>query len=367
MTETRPRPAGRLAPPPRAILTFILGMALALAYLATLAHAGGDLLARVLHPGDLHHSLLRCGGNLRELVLGGEPWRLLSAAFLHGGHLHLAVNLVGLVYLGVLTERHLGRSALLISFVVTALTGSAASILSSESLSVGASGALFGILGLLIIHVLRHRRAIPAAQRAMLLAGPILWVVANLALGLVTPDIDNAAHLGGFAGGLLLGLTPVAAPRSSAARGSRVVLAALCGALVTSALVAAFLATLQPVEAAASELIVRPVGGVRLHVPADWSPGVIRDHRCHADDAATEAECFIDRYGAVLIVVAAAPMALGTVGDDGVGTEQLGSEVRIFARGPRGRSYVVFADAELSERYLPLMRRLAEAADALPP
>jgi rhomboid protease GluP len=86
------------------------------------------------------------------------------------------------------------------------LTGSLASYAMNPHPSVGISGGLFGLVGALLATGLRHRRGLPAPARRMLVRAPIEIIVLNLALGLSIPVIDNAAHVGGLAGGFLLGL-----------------------------------------------------------------------------------------------------------------------------------------------------------------
>ena len=136
----------------------------------------------------------------------GEVWRLVTAGLLHGGVAHLAVNLFALSAIGPTVERLYGRAWLLLAFVGGGVAGFAASTLFVTQRSLGASAGIFALLGILLGFPFRARdRLAPAARRAMV--QEILMVaVLNLTLGFMVPFIDNAAHLGGFAAGLALGL-----------------------------------------------------------------------------------------------------------------------------------------------------------------
>jgi rhomboid protease GluP len=163
---------------------------------------------------DPQEFLLQAGANQAAAVLGeGQYWRLLTSMFLHGGFLHVILNGVALYQLGSLFELLLGSKRLLGTFFVTGLAGSLASILWNqfgpnahpERPSVGASGAIFGLLGALIAFLLRRRgRLTPAAKS--LLSQLLFWAGVNIFLGVSSRLIDNAAHLGGLAAGLLCGL-----------------------------------------------------------------------------------------------------------------------------------------------------------------
>lgn len=130
------------------------------------------------------------------LVAAGDWWRLISAAFLHYGPLHLGMNMLALWLFGAAVEQVLGRGRYLLLYLVSGLAGSAgALILTPESLTVGASGAIFGILG--AAFVLER-------QRTYVLGGSAVSIIAlNLAFTLFIPGISIGGHLGGLAGGAL--------------------------------------------------------------------------------------------------------------------------------------------------------------------
>lgn len=144
------------------------------------------------------------------IAFRGEWWRLLAAMFLHVGLLHLLLNLWALFQLGYLFEMIFGSRRFLLTYFVSGLIASYASFsfIDPLGLSAGASGAIFGILGGLIVAIWRSPlwRHEPWARGLMRqLLG---WAAINIFIGFTIPAIDNAAHLGGFAAGLVLGLIP---------------------------------------------------------------------------------------------------------------------------------------------------------------
>jgi rhomboid protease GluP len=156
--------------------------------------------------------LMRLGADQAEAVWNGEWWRLLACMFLHDGVLHIAFNGWALYQLGSLFEIWLGSPRLLLTYFAAGLSGSLGSVLWNTygrgdylRPSVGASGAIFGLLGALIAFLLRRRsRLTPLAKS--LLSQLLFWAGINLVLGATLPLIDNAAHLGGLVAGLVLGL-----------------------------------------------------------------------------------------------------------------------------------------------------------------
>jgi rhomboid protease GluP len=151
------------------------------------------------------------GAIVPQWINEGEVWRLLSAMFLHGDGtkggtlLHLGVNLLALYQLGSLYEMMFGTRRFLIVYFVTGLAASLTSYVHNVGASVGASGAIFGVLGAFIFSVRRsprwrHERAARSIVKQLL-----FWIAANLVIGASIPQIDLAAHIGGLVAGLLLG------------------------------------------------------------------------------------------------------------------------------------------------------------------
>ncbi|UYZ63859.1 rhomboid family intramembrane serine protease [Hymenobacter weizhouensis] len=148
--------------------------------------------------------LLAWGGNYGPLIQAGHWWRLLASGFLHGGLMHWLQNMVTLGLMGWLLERLVGPVRLVLLYLLCIV---GASLLSTwwhpDTVSVGASGGIFGLFGLAAALVLSPR--VPADERSVLLALPGALCAINLLLGWIMPGTDNAAHLGGLACGLVLG------------------------------------------------------------------------------------------------------------------------------------------------------------------
>lgn len=156
--------------------------------------------------GGLDGTLAQIGANSAPEVVAGQYWRLLTSMFLHGGFLHLALNGWALYQLGGLFEIWLGSTRLLAVYFLSGIAGSLASVLWTEGPSVGASGAIFGLLGALIAFLLRRHQALTPGAKSLLMQ-LVMWAAINVFFGFSTPGIDNAAHLGGCAAGFLVGLT----------------------------------------------------------------------------------------------------------------------------------------------------------------
>jgi rhomboid protease GluP len=148
--------------------------------------------------------LTSLGANYGPAIRAGEYWRLVTSMFLHGGLVHLALNGWALFQLGALLETLMGSSRMLLVYFVTGIAGSLASATFTQQPSVGASGAIFGLLGALIAYLLRRRGALTPQGKSILMQ-LVGWAVINVFFGFSTPGIDNSAHLGGCAAGLLFG------------------------------------------------------------------------------------------------------------------------------------------------------------------
>ncbi|HUP60109.1 MAG TPA: rhomboid family intramembrane serine protease [Thermoanaerobaculia bacterium] len=141
------------------------------------------------------------------LILGeGEWWRLLSAMFLHGDVLHLLMNLIALFQLGSLYELMFGSRRFTIIYFVTGLVASLTSMIITGGPSVGASGAVFGIMGAFIFSIRRSPRWRHERAARGIVSQLIFWVVANIAIAMKVPQIDLAAHMGGLVAGLVIGM-----------------------------------------------------------------------------------------------------------------------------------------------------------------
>ena len=159
--------------------------------------------------------LVRFGANVTDLVLAGQWYRLITATFVHVGIVHLATNMWCLYNLGLLGEPLLGRWGLAGVYLITGVAGNLLSLgvsvfLRDLSVGAGASGAVFGIAGILIVLLSNHKLPIPAFELKRLRRSVVQFAALNLILGVGTNfahllHIDNSAHLGGFLAGLALG------------------------------------------------------------------------------------------------------------------------------------------------------------------
>lgn len=146
------------------------------------------------------------GANYATHVVDGQWWRLASSIVLHGGLVHLVFNSLVLLSIGIYIEPVLGHSKYLLVYVLTGTLASLASVyahLDHPVPSVGASGALFGLYGFFL--ALLTTNLFHKEFRNRFFKSTLTFVVLNLAIGYAIPIIDNSAHLGGFASGMLLG------------------------------------------------------------------------------------------------------------------------------------------------------------------
>lgn len=152
--------------------------------------------------------LLAWGANFGPPVHAGQWWRLLAAGFLHVGILHLGLNLTSLLAVGPLAERLVGPVRYAVAYLFAVLAASLVSVGSQpEVVSAGASGAVFGVCGLLLTLSFRDWGPRGDRGRRVLrrMVGPLIAI--NLACGFfLVPNVDNAGHLGGLAAGLVAGL-----------------------------------------------------------------------------------------------------------------------------------------------------------------
>lgn len=215
----------------RALVVAMVGI-----YAAQLA-GGSGISANsgwIFEKGVLIASAIDSNGNIVG-VAHGDWWRLLTAAFLHYGPIHLGMNMLALWWFGQPLEAALGRSRFLGLFIVSGLAGSAGALLLKPlAPTVGASGAIFGILGAAVVL---------ERQRTYVFGGSALtMIVINLAFTFAVPNISIGGHLGGLAGGMLAMLALSRLGRGHAVYGSPGLLgyASLAGIGVASVLIAYF-------------------------------------------------------------------------------------------------------------------------------
>lgn len=161
-------------------------------------------------------SLSELGGNLGPVTVQGEWWRLMSAIFLHSGLMHVGMNMLALWEAGRVTERLFGHGRYLGAYLTSGLLASITSInWQQDVLSIGASGAVFGIYGVLLAALALRRDLLPPSVTRRLRNGAIVFVAYAFLNTLGRTGIDHAAHVGGLFAGMALGAILVL-PRAKA-------------------------------------------------------------------------------------------------------------------------------------------------------
>lgn len=153
--------------------------------------------------------LILLGAKVNERLAAGELWRLVTPIFLHSGVMHLLFNLYALYLLGPMLEGYIGHMRFLAVFLISGLYGTLFSYALSGPVSVGASGAIFGLLGAIALFFLRYRDNFGPQGRAIL-QNMLIILALNLVIGFSSSYIDNWGHIGGLIGGVfvMLGILP---------------------------------------------------------------------------------------------------------------------------------------------------------------
>ncbi|WP_257306912.1 rhomboid family intramembrane serine protease [Geothrix campi] len=217
----------REGPPTTAWVTVtLLGLNVAL-FIGMAATGAG-----ILSPGI--QDLTAWGANVGPLTAGGQWWRLLTSMFLHIGIIHLVFNMVVLFGIGCLVERLVGNAGFALVYLLAGLCGSLASIAwDPDVVSAGASGAIFGLYGVLLGFLLRDRQSIPKEVLKHTAKNALIFLGYNLVFGLAKAGIDVAAHLGGLLGGFICGYAIALPPTAEgASRRTRTNLLVLAGGAV---------------------------------------------------------------------------------------------------------------------------------------
>ena len=200
---------------------------------------GGDLIA----DGGLCANAIATGGicgieNTAILSDGGEVWRIVTSAFLHAGPFHLLLNMFALYFLGSLLEPAIGTLRFLGIYFAALLAGSLGALLLSnpDEVTVGASGAIFGLMGAAFV-IARHRGVDQVASQIG------LFVVLNLVFTFSIPGISIGGHIGGLIGGALAALAVAYAERHAGRASARLIevagilviaVASVAGALIVA-------------------------------------------------------------------------------------------------------------------------------------
>ncbi len=217
--------------------------------------------------------LLRFGANFRLAVLAGEPWRLVTSMFLHGGMIHLLFNVYALFLLGRLVEQMLGSLRFFCVYFLAGVCGSAASAYygGPQHLSVGASGAIFGLVGAALVGLRQLRGQVPEEWRKRLSYNLLVIIALNIFIGFSAKHIDNAAHIGGLLGGALFALLLPGAREGGSRRGLVPLAALLLCATVASGVAAALSSPRVMLERMPRQVLRQ--GGLAARVPVHWTKG----------------------------------------------------------------------------------------------
>ncbi|XP_043699740.1 RHOMBOID-like protein 5 [Telopea speciosissima] len=162
--------------------------------------------------GPSAQTLMLVGGLQPKLVVNeGQGWRLFSCMWLHGGLIHLLANMVSLLFIGVRLEQEFGFLKIGLLYMLSGLGGSISSSIRLQSnVSVGASGALFGLLGAMLSELIMNWTIY--SNKCAALSSLLVIVAINMAVGYI-PGVDMSAHIGGFASGFLLGFILLVRPQ----------------------------------------------------------------------------------------------------------------------------------------------------------
>lgn len=181
------------------IITYILITVNVLAYIVT-AYLSGNFVDSNINV------LVFLGAKVNYLIARGEYYRLITCMFLHGGIMHLLLNMFALYSLGPFIEKVYGKTRYLIIYFLSGIVSSVFSYMFSTAVSIGASGAIFGLLGAALIFAMKMKDRIGRG----FITNIVSVILINLFMGFSMSNVDNFGHLGGLIGGsaitLLLGI-----------------------------------------------------------------------------------------------------------------------------------------------------------------
>jgi len=188
----------------RPVLTIALIVAIVATFVVTFF--GGD---------ERFSRIVLAWGASRDPIDAGQWWRLVAPMFLHFNAVHLFLNSMALYSLGRMIENIFGRFRFFLIFFIGGIAGFLASATFNESgrYSIGASGAVFALIGACLGFGWKHRNVLPPIMRNQFLGQMLIWIGINVALGLSLPIIDNYCHLGGLFAGIVFVLPLSPTPR----------------------------------------------------------------------------------------------------------------------------------------------------------
>ncbi|MCI0337179.1 MAG: rhomboid family intramembrane serine protease [Acidobacteria bacterium] len=215
-------------------------------YLLMASVAGGNFLEGLVFMND-PGTLIAFGAKTNELLERGEWFRLITPIFIHGGLLHIASNSYAIWVIGPIVEKLYGSARFLLIYLLSGIGGVVGSYVGGMTgpgwtPSVGASGAIFGLFGLLFVFGYRYRDELPSNFRRAVTTGMLPVIVINLFIGFSIPVIDNAAHIGGLiTGGVLAFIIPYIAPGRPRVTRLGLVILVVCVAVIVYSFMRAYL------------------------------------------------------------------------------------------------------------------------------
>ncbi|MBW9159096.1 rhomboid family intramembrane serine protease [Clostridium sp. FP2] len=161
-------------------------------------------LSYVYAKGSMFNSdinvLVLLGAKVNELIAKGQYYRFISCMFLHGGIVHLGVNMYSLYSIGPMVEKVYGKAKYIAIYFASGICASIFSYIFSTSVSIGASGAIFGLLGAVLVFAIKAKGKTGKGFIRSILS--VIFI--NIFIGVTLPNIDNFAHIGGLIGGMLI-------------------------------------------------------------------------------------------------------------------------------------------------------------------
>ncbi|MCB2293001.1 rhomboid family intramembrane serine protease [Clostridium algoriphilum] len=144
--------------------------------------------------------LILLGAKVNNLIAQGQYYRFISCMFLHGGIVHLGVNMYSLYAIGPMVEKVYGKAKYIAIYFISGICASIFSYIFSTNVSIGASGAIFGLLGAVLIFAIKSKGKTGNAFIRSILS--VIFI--NIFIGATLPNIDNFAHVGGLLGGMIV-------------------------------------------------------------------------------------------------------------------------------------------------------------------
>jgi rhomboid protease GluP len=202
------------------------------------------------------------GMKINSLVAAGEWWRLVSSMWVHLSFMHIAFNAYGLFIFAPFVERFYGGRRLMTIYMFSGLAGSIASFYFVDNPSGGASGALFGLIGAMLVFGFKHRKELPARVYRALTTGMLPWVVLNIGIGFFDAiPFDNGAHIGGLLGGAAATLLIRSRLRERTSKGAEMIFVLLMiawGMLIVAVAILWFLQSISCLESVGSYVACYP-------------------------------------------------------------------------------------------------------------